>query len=180
MKNMNKAFLAAFGFILFLIFCQLGLATSLKSEASCFNVDESDHRSNKAVMVNILSSSSLDEIARQKAPEGKVYIILNTTWENIHPKQKVEKSKLEGKTDRSMGVGGLRGGGTAKKEEYVDMDIAYLIKSIYDHAYLLGDGLAYPLHQATEELPGGINIFEPFALQKLGDKKDVSLLYSVP
>jgi hypothetical protein len=174
MKNMNKAFLAAFGFILFLIFCQLWLATPLKSEESGFSTDESDRGSNKAVTVNILSSSSLDEIARQKTLEGKVYIILNTTWENIHPKQKVEKSKLEGKTDRSMGVGGLRGGGTAKKEEYIDMDVAYLIKSIYDHAYLLADGLAYPLHQATEELPGGINIFEPFALQKLGDKKDVS------
>jgi hypothetical protein len=180
MKNIKKAFSAAFGFILFLIFCQLGLAASLKSEASGFNADESDRRSNKAVTVNILGSSSVDEIARQKAPEGKVFIILNTTWENIHPKQKVEKSKLEGKTDRSMGVGGLRSGGTAKKEEYVDMDVAYLIKSIYDHAYLLADGLAYPLHQAAQELPGGINIFEPFALQKLGDKKDVSLLYSVP
>jgi hypothetical protein len=180
MKNIKKAFLVAFGFILFLIFCQVGFATPLKSEASGFNADESGRGSNKAVTVNILSSSSTDEIARQKALEGKVYIILNTTWENIHPKQKVEKSKLEGKTDRSMGVGGLRGGGTAKKEEYVDMDVAYLIKSIYDHAYLLADGLAYPLHQATEELSGGIKIFEPFALQKLGDKKDVSLLYSVP
>ena len=180
MKNIKKAFLAAIGFILFLIFSQVGFAIPLKSEASGFNADESDRGSNKAVTVNILSSSSADEIARQKALEGKVYIILNTTWENIHPKQKVEKSKLEGKTDRSMGVGGLRGGGTAKKEEYVDMDVAYLIKSIYDHAYLLADGLAYPLHQATEELPGGIKIFEPFALQKLGDKQDVSLLYSVP
>ena len=180
MKNIKKAFSATFGFILFLIFCQLWFATPLKSEASGFNADETDRRSNKAVTVNILGSSSADEIARQKAPEGKVFIILNTTWENIHPKQKVEKSKLEGKTDRSMGVGGLRGGGTAKKEEYVNMDVAYLIKSIYDHAYLLADGLAYPLHQATQELPGGIKIFEPFALQKLGDKKDVTLLYSVP
>ena len=60
------------------------------------------------------------------------------------------------------------------------MDVSYVIKSMYDHAYVLADGLAYPLHQATEELPGGIKIFEPFSLTKLGDKQDVSFLFSVP
>ena len=136
--------------------------------------------SNKAARIKLKTSTFETEVGGHTVSAGKIFLVLETEWENIHPKQKIEKSKLEGKTDRTMGVGGLRGGGTAKKEEYVDMDVAYMVKSIYDHAYVLADGLAYPLHQATEELPGGIKIFEPFSIAKLGDTQNVSLLFSVP
>lgn len=172
MRNSSRPFLISFGVAFVSLLFYLG--TPLTSECA------SREASNKAAQIRLINTTFEQEIGGQRAPSGKTFLILKTDWENIHPKQKVEKSKLEGKTDRSMGVGGLRGGGTAKKEEYVDMDIAYLIKSIYAHAYLLADGLAYPLHQATEEIPGGIKIFEPFSLPKLGDKRDISLLYSVP
>lgn len=140
----------------------------------------SRHISNKAARVMVKSATFETEVAGRTAAAGKTFLILETEWENIHPKQKIEKSKLEGKTDRTMGVGGLRGSGTVKKEEFVDVDVAYMVKSMYDHAYVVADGLAYPLQQATEELPGGIKIFEPFSLAKLGDKQDVSFLFSVP
>jgi hypothetical protein len=136
--------------------------------------------SNKAARIALKKATFETEAGGHAVSDGKAFLVLETEWENIHPKQKIEKSKHEGKTDRTMGVGGLRGGGTAKKEEYVDMDVTYMVKSMYDHAYVLADGLAYPLHQATEELPGGINIFESFSLAKLGDKQNVSLLFSVP
>ena len=69
----------------------------------------SGNETNKAARIKIVSSSFEKELAGKKAPAGKIFILLETEWENIHPKQKVEKAKLEGKVDRTMGVGGLAG-----------------------------------------------------------------------
>jgi len=48
----------------------------------------------------IVKSGSQTEAAGQKASSGQTFLVLETEWENIHPKQKVDKEKLEGKTDR--------------------------------------------------------------------------------
>ena len=111
---------------------------------------------------------------------GKVFVVLKTQWENIHPKQKMEKDKLEGKTDRTMGVGTLSGRKKKKKTEYVDVDVAYQIGKFFDHAYLLADGIAYSLDKTTEEIPEGINIQQPFTIPKKGDIHTVDFVYSVP
>lgn len=141
---------------------------------------KSDQRPNTAVAVELVRASLEEEPAGEKAPSGRAFYVLDTVWENIHPKQKVDKKKLEGKVDRTMGVGGLRGGGTTQETEYVDMDVAYVVKAIYDHAYVLADGFAYPLHPATEKISGGTPLFQPLNFPKLGDRRGLNLVYSVP
>jgi len=141
-----------------------------------------EKRANTAAKVNVTESGPAAELAGQPAPAGMTYYVLETEWTNIHPKQKVEKSKLEGKQDRTMGAGGLMGGGSkeAKKVEYVDADVAYLVPSFFDHAYLLADGQARSLDKLTETVPGGIGLKKEFALPKLGDAKKVRFVYVVP
>jgi hypothetical protein len=136
--------------------------------------------SNKAVSIKILDISSVPEISGEQAGKDFVFFILETEWENIHPKQKVEKDKLEGKTDRTMGVGTLTGRKKEKKTEYVEADVAYMVKKLFDHAYLVADGLAYSLHEMTETVPEGIEIREPFMIGKQGEKRKVLFIYSIP
>lgn len=136
--------------------------------------------SNKAVSIKILNISSVPEISGEQAGKDHVFFILETEWENIHPKQKVEKDRLEGKTDRTMGVGTLAGRKKEKKTEYVEADVAYMVKKLFDHAYLVADGLAYSLHEMTETVPEGIEIREPFMIGKQGEKRKVLFIYSIP
>jgi hypothetical protein len=145
----------------------------------CISAASAEKASNKAVSVKILGSTSTQELSGEKASKGRVFIVLETEWENIHPKQKVEKDKLEGKTDRTMGVGTLAG--RKKKEtEYVEVDVAYQVGKLYDHVYLLADGLAYPLHKITENTAEGVNLQETFAITKQGEKRKASFVYLIP
>jgi len=50
--------------------------------------------SNKAVTVKILKSSTTDVLFGETAKKGRIFIVLETEWENIHPKQKVEKDNI--------------------------------------------------------------------------------------
>jgi hypothetical protein len=119
-------------------------------------------------------------LAGRKAPEGKIFVVCETEWENIHPKQKVDKNKLEGKADRTMGVGGLAGGKKEEKVEYVDADVAYQIRKLQDHVYLLADGMAFALDRSTEEIPGGYKLKESFTIPKQGEIKKVKLAFLIP
>jgi len=141
-----------------------------------------ERTANKAAKVAVMESGPVMEVAGQSAPAGKSYFVLETEWTNIHPKQKVSKDQLEGKQDRTMGVGGLMTGGSkdAKKTEYVDADVAYLVPSFFDHAYLLADGRSTPLDRLTEKVPGGIGLEKEFSLPKLGDKKKVRFVFLIP
>jgi hypothetical protein len=136
---------------------------------------------NKAVKARLLRFSVHDEVAGQASPQGKGYVLLQMEWENIHPLQKVKKSDLEGKPDRTMGAARLREGKKEeKKEEYVDADVPYVIPNFFDHAYLLADGQTYPLDMLTEKIPGGISLKSEFNLSKLGDSRTVQLVFLAP
>jgi hypothetical protein len=144
------------------------------------SAESAEETSNKAVSVKILESTSTQEVSGKKVSRGRVFIVLETEWENIHPKQKVEKDKLEGKTDRTMGVGTLAGRKQKKKTEYVEADVAYMVEKLFDHAYLVADGLAYSLDEMTETVPEGIELREPFTIAKQGEKRKAVLIYSIP
>jgi hypothetical protein len=136
---------------------------------------------NKAARIRIVKFSLEAELAGSEAPEGKAYLVLQTEWENIHPKQKVKKSDLEGKPDRTMGVGGLMGKKKeTKEEEYVDADVAYLVPNLFDHVYCLADGQSLALDGMTGDVPGGIDPQKEFMVAKLGEKKILSLVFLLP
>lgn len=137
--------------------------------------------SNKAAQIKMLDSTFTKELEGQKAPEGKIFVVCETEWENIHPKQKVEKDKLEGKVDRTMGVGGFASKKKTEKDtEYVDMDVAYQVRKLQDHLYLIADGTAFALHGSTEEIPGGYKMKESFTISKQGETKNVKLAFLIP
>lgn len=136
---------------------------------------------NKAAKVTVTGSGFEKTVAAQTAPPGKMFFVLETEWKNIHPKQKIAKSQLEGKQDRTMGVGGLVGGSKSeKKEEMVDADVAYLVPSFFDHAYLLADGGSYALDKLTETVPGGVGLKKDFLVPKQGDVKKARFVYLIP
>ncbi|MGQ9673643.1 MAG: hypothetical protein ACUVV5_11035 [Candidatus Aminicenantales bacterium] len=145
------------------------------------SLDGSEQSANKAAKVAVVKASFEKEIASGMAPAGKTFFVLETEWQNIHPKQKIEKSKLEKKPDRTMGVGGLMGGKKEEKEEeYVEVDVAYLIPNFFDHAYVLADGETYSLDRQTEVIPGGIALHKEFSLPKHGDVRKVRFVYLIP
>jgi len=135
---------------------------------------------NDAVSLQVFASKEQDQLAGTTATAGSTFLVLDTRWENIHPKQKVSKDKLEGKSDRTMGVGGLSSGGSSKPIEYVEMDVAYKVPKLSDHVYVLVDGQAIALHAVTAELPGGSKPGASFGIAKLGDVKELQLAYLIP
>ncbi len=139
-----------------------------------------DGSANNAARIKIIKSSLEAGLAGHKAPVGKAYLVLETEWENIHPKQKVKKSDLEGKPDRTMGVGGLMGKKKETKEEFVDVDVSYVVPNLFDHIYCLADGRSFSLDGATKELPGGTNPQGEFSVAKLGEKKQLTLAFLIP
>jgi hypothetical protein len=139
-----------------------------------------DSPSNKAARIRILDFRLETELAGSEAPKGKVYLVLRTEWENIHPKQKVKKSDLEGKSDRTMGVGGLLGKKKETKEEYVDADVAYAVPNLFDHIYCLAEGQSFALDGITKKVPGGQDPQGEFAIAKLGQKRPLSLVFLIP
>jgi hypothetical protein len=141
---------------------------------------QTDHAANEAAQIKILSAKFEKVLGGKKAPSGKIFVVCETEWENVHPKQKVDKEKLEGKVDRTMGVGGLAGGKKDKKAEFVEVDVAYQVRRLQDHAYLLADGTAYALHESTEDIPGGYKMGESFTIAKQGEIKKVNLAFLVP
>ena len=72
---------------------------------------------NKAARVEIITDRFEQEIDGYPAPDGWRFVVLETQWKNIHPKQKVEKDKLKGKTDRTMGVKTFAQKKETKKED---------------------------------------------------------------
>ncbi len=158
------------------IFCSLSFLIFCVSDGL---VGSDEKASNKAVSVKIIKSTTIQEVSGERSSKGRVFLILETEWENIHPKQKVDKDKLEGKSDRTMGVSTMAG--KKKKEtEYVEADVAYMIEKLFDHAYLIADGLAYPLHEITEDVPEGVGLREPFTIAKQGEKCKAVFVYSIP
>jgi hypothetical protein len=158
----------------------LAVALSVAARAQSGSAPK-EQKFNKATKIEVISSGFERQVASKAAPAGQSYFVLETEWANIHPKQKVRKDDLEGKQDRTMGVGGLMTGGkTEKKVEYVDADVAYLVPSFFDHAYLLVDGASVALDALTEKVEGGYGLKKEFALPKLGDVKRVRLVYLVP
>ncbi len=158
-----------------------GVSNSL-SQAHQESAAASEKSANKAARVIVIESGFEKEVASQAAPAGKAFFLLETEWTNIHPKQKIEKSKLEGKQDRTMGAGTLLGGKKKeeKEEEMVDADVAYLVPNFFDHAYVLADGETYSLDKQTESVPGGISLKKGFSLPKQGDVKRVRFVYLIP
>ncbi len=154
--------------------CEKKLNLSSRKE----NIAQKD--SNRAVSIKIVKTTFKPEMADLQAPDGWIFLILETEWENIHPKQKVEKKKLEGKTDRTMGVSAFAGGKKNKKTEYVMADVAYMVEEMFNHAYLVADGLAYPLNRVTEEIPEGVKLAEPFTIAKKGERRRAALVYLIP
>lgn len=135
---------------------------------------------NDSVSVSIVGSSTQKELSGTVAAAGSTILVLDTRWENIHPKQKVAKDKLEGKTDRTMGVGGLSSGGSSKPVEYVEMDVGYKVPKLNDHIYVLVDGQAIALHPVTASLPGGSKPNASFGIATQGEVKALQLAYLIP
>ena len=145
-----------------------------------YPIFQAENAANKAAQIKILSCTFEKELAGRTAPSGRIFVICETEWLNIHPKQKVEKAKMEGKVDRTMGVGGFAGGKKDKKVEYVEMDVAYQLRKLYDHVYLLADGMSFALHESTEEIPGGYKRRESFTIEKQGEIKKAKLAFLIP
>lgn len=175
---MSKRRIRLFRALRFLVWIGMGcsLASAYQESATA-----SEQTANKAAKVTVTGSGLEKEMASQAAPSGKAFFVLDTEWTNIHPKQKIEKSQLEGKQDRTMGVGGLMTGGKSeKKVEYVDADVAYVVPSFFDHAYLLADGESYALDKLTERVPDGVGLNKEFSLPKQNDTKKVRFVYLIP
>jgi len=136
---------------------------------------------NEAVSLQVAASTQKKELSGTAAAAGSTFLVLDTRWENIHPKEKVSKDKLDGKVDRTMGVGGLGGGGgSSKPVEYIDMDVAYSVPKLNDHVYALVDGQAIALHPATATLPSGSEPQSSFGIAKQGEVKELQLAYLIP
>lgn len=140
-------------------------------------------QSNEAVRVSVVGSIQQMELFGASASGGSAYLVLSTEWENIHPKQKVSRDKLEGKADRTMGVGGLSRGGSStapSAKDFVEKDVAYKVPRLNDHLYALVDGRAINLDPVMAILPGGVKHEASFIIGKHGEVKKLQLAFQVP
>ncbi|MDH3242664.1 MAG: hypothetical protein OEO83_18580, partial [Alphaproteobacteria bacterium] len=137
---------------------------------------------NDSVRVELMRVIRGDEIAGTPAPEGMEAVILVTRWTNIHPRELVEKSKLEGKTDRTFGAGGLfaGGGGGAAAREMVEIDVAYKVPKPVQHAFLVAHGVATDMRVEGAALPNGIAAKQAFSISRFNESREARLAYFVP
>lgn len=145
---------------------------------------------NRALRLTLQKSESPAQVAGKDPPSGKAWLVLATEWENIHPKQKVRQGDLQGKKrgqdDTLGGFGGFQagpgsGGETeAEDEELVDADVAYLVPTLVNHAYVLADAESYALDPATDPTSKGSDEKYELLLPKLHDKKPARLVFAIP
>lgn len=136
--------------------------------------------SNTAVELQVVSSEMRTEIGGRALGKGEALLVVNAVANNVHPKQEVERSRLEGKPDRTMGSGGLLRGGGGGSEEMVEVDVAYKIPRLADHFFVLADGLAYSLFD--REL-GGEDLADPdsgLLIEKQGQVEELRIAAVVP
>ena len=130
-------------------------------------VEHRDPMANQAVRIEVTGAAIQADLFGEAAPEGKSFMILATRWENVHPRELVDRAALEGRSDRTMGVSAFSGGG-GPPPEYVEADVAYLVPRLSDHVFALVDGAAVSLHPATGSLPGGRDPDGGLTLPSLG------------
>ena len=138
-----------------------------------------DGSSNKAIRLEVVSESVEASLGGTRAPDGMVFAALQARLCNIHPKQSIEKSKLEGKRDHTQGVGGFARGETAADREYVEVDVAYKIPRLRDHLYLLVDGVAYALAHTTDT-HRAVDPSSEMVIELQGDTKEIELVFAIP
>ncbi|HEV2148890.1 MAG TPA: hypothetical protein VGR37_15905, partial [Longimicrobiaceae bacterium] len=136
---------------------------------------------NGSVRIELLASAVQPRIFGHGAPAGEGFLVVRTRWRNVHAKARVEKAQMEGKADRTMGLGNFAsGGGASGSTEYVEADVAYKVPKFADHVYLVADGVATALHPATEEIPGGARLQLPFTLAKQGETREAHFAFLAP
>lgn len=120
---------------------------------------------NNSVRIELLDVVRSDEIAGVRAPEGMEAVVLVTRWENVHPKQSLERAQAEGEVDRSYGAGGLTSGGSSPDaKDMVEMDVAYKVPKAGLHLWLVTRGETHALRPESKGLPNGIGPDDPFAI----------------
>lgn len=135
---------------------------------------------NEAVRVEVLGIEEAAMLPEIQTPQGRRFVIAKSSWQNILPRQSIAKSKLEGKADRTMGVGGLTRGGGQADEEMVEVDVAYRVPKWGDHVYLLADGAAFPLHPQSAEIQEGVDPAAALEIAEHGEVVTANLLFLAP
>ncbi|MCB1844780.1 MAG: hypothetical protein KDI09_17590, partial [Halioglobus sp.] len=111
---------------------------------------------NTGARIELLQMLRSDEIAGVRAPAGMEAIILVTRWENVHPRQSIERAQLEGSADRTSGAGALFGGGSnANPKDMVELDVAYKVQQPGRHLWLVAAGETHALRIESGALPNG-------------------------
>ena len=135
---------------------------------------------NEAVRVEVLGVDEAAVLPQIETPAGRRFLVAESSWQNILPRRSVAKSKLEGKVDRTMGVGALSRGQSKADEEMVEVDVAYKVPKWVDHVYLLADGAAFPLHPQSAEIPGGVDPAAALEISEHGEVVTANLLFLAP
>ena len=137
---------------------------------------ESKSKAVKVILLNVMSQ----DLAEQN---GYHRIIAALQWENIFPRIKVDKKKLEGKADRNMGAGGFfsgKGGKGKDNKGFIEKDVPYKVKKWGDHAVLLADGIAYPLDLGSAELKHGASPKRGMVLPREHSKREFRFSFLIP
>jgi hypothetical protein len=145
-------------------------------------IEDPDKRvaASTAVELSVVSSEMRTELEGRALADDEALLVVNAGARNVHPKQEVERSRLEGKQDRTLGSGGLLRGEGGGSEEMVDVDVAYKIPRLADHFFILADGIAYPLF--GPEFGGG-SWADPdsgLSIEKQGEVEELRLAAVVP
>lgn len=136
---------------------------------------------NESVRIELLQVIRGDEIAGTPAPPDMDAMVLVTRWTNVHPRERVERSKLEGKTDRTYGAGGLfSGGGPGASEARVELDVPYKVPKASQHLFLAAGGIAHDLNPGAAALPNGVAPDAAFSIARFGESREFRFAYLLP
>lgn len=134
----------------------------------------------QAVRIHVDGSHLDVNLLGEAAPAGRRFLVLDTRWENIHPPETIERSRAEGRRDRTMGVGGFAAREETAEREYVEVDVAYRVPNPGDHTWLVADGRAYTLHPLSARLEDGLGPRQRFQLDRHGEVKPARLAFLLP
>ena len=138
---------------------------------------------NKAMEFSIPSFNVTSTLGSHPAPEGKVFLVMDTVWKNIIPLTKVAKHHDD--AAGTNGVGGLGfGAGQAQKgenpDDYEMKPTPYLVPDIKQHAFLVINGQdTAVISEAQSAAPHPLSV-EQIVVPELNAEVRGQLVYEIP
>jgi hypothetical protein len=138
---------------------------------------------NKAVEFSIPNFTVTSTLGSRSAPEGKVFLVIDTVWKNIIPLTKVAKHQDDAAGTNGAGNLGFGAGQAQKKENPDDYEMKptpYLVPDVKQHAFVVINGQDTAVISEAQSAAAHPLSVEQIEVPELNAEVRGQLVYEIP